>query len=334
MKNFLVQHYALASSVEDDIKNLAGWQPMYFLMDTLLYGRRPVAALRQPTYREPIPRKIPVNTTTVVVAGGSTAACTGVSYYQCWTRVLESKLNSDSCAKEEGHRFEVINLGRPAGRSTDSRSAIHEAVRTIGESGNLDYLLWYEGLNDVFFLVQEKRDFATYMKQDFGEHRMAHPWPIRLLAFLDQRFAIVHLLSRLVDSIPFRSVGQGGSPGVGESNCQSERVDLAVSANIYNLEAVRGLFERGAFVLSVPLPRVPDQRKSHILYDCLREYYRGISQWSDVNDIPFYDTARRLERELPQTVFLSDRVHLNELGNRYLAEEVFRFVSPDVCKGE
>ena len=78
MKNFLVQHYALASSVEDDIKNLAGWQPMYFLMDTLLYGRRPVAALRQPTYREPIPRKIPVNTTTVVVAGGSTAACRNV----------------------------------------------------------------------------------------------------------------------------------------------------------------------------------------------------------------------------------------------------------------
>jgi len=269
---------------------------------------------------------IPKEAKTIFVVGGSTAACYGVKKGECWTNYLQELLLNQMSQNKSFPLFQVVNLGQNSGTSTNSRCNLLTALKELNGKRNIDYLIWYEGLNDVFFIAQEYTPVSNYL-ESYGQCAQVDTRLSsgdRLLGYLYENTITVRLGVKLKESLFTASASDGRT-------IKRNRAKIAAQINMINLNMVKNIAKEGTFMFSVPLPKDPMEREDHIIFEELKIFYSYLRQFCSENNIQFYDTASVIESEPPDDMFLKDRVHLNANGNQLVGQTIYQHILPHLA---
>lgn len=304
--------------------------------EKLLYGKDSVMTLfpRRITFEKSIAKRS--HSKTIYITGGSTTKCISVPADKCWTSVLEKKLHAYKDKEAGFPDYQVINLGIPSGTSEDSKNALMNAIfsNQHESDGKADYLIWYEGINDIYCLIESED--AYRFQEGFTIPKITHPFGMRLINYLWQKSVLFRILLRIKDRIINTPIVFSRSDSVVYQLDREKKIELTAKLNIHNFESIKGLIRYQAFMFSIPLPKDPNERNKkkryHFDYNAKEKFFEYLKAYCSHNDIPFGDIAPFIESEDPSDVFLEDRVHLNEYGNEIVGNLAFEFIFPYLLK--
>lgn len=305
--------------------------------EKLLYGRNSVMSLFPEIDNYTKNNKKSTKGKNIYVLGGSTAYCTGVPKGKCWTDFLEKKLSSYKKGNNYFPAFNVINFGIPGGTSEQSKNTLlTRVVFDSKETNQLDYLIWYEGINDVYYLIEAK-SYSTYKE---GFSKKTPSFRERLLSYFLQKSAFAYIgfiTKERIINIMFTTEGkkyQNELENKFKGLDRQKSIEMAAHLNINNFEQIKDLPRYRSFMFSIPLPKDFKDRNSdsHFDYEAKDQLFSILKEYCLKRDIPFGDVATIIESKEISKVFLNDKVHLSEYGNNLLAEEVFKFILPYLLK--
>ena len=309
-------------------------------IDILFYGNKSVISIMK---KVPLIRHRDAHPgITIVALGGSTTECAGVNPPQCWTAYLQKKLDERHSATPSFPKSKVINLGRSAGTSIDSQRALLTYLQKNPNS-KIDYILWYEGLNDIYYRVQEPHLAELVMQGSYHNDKVnlknfdrEISQNYKILLFLNQNSAFVYALLRIRDLL-FKSLPpERAKPGKLKEGTlvidREEAIRKTAELNYQRLSEIKHLAAKGVFLFSIPLPRNALQRQYHFDYEAKKKLFEYLKVFSKRDGHTFGDVAQKIESEKVEDVFSVDRVHLNAYGNFLLAHEIYESILPTIKK--
>jgi len=319
----------------------------YNPINRLLYGRNAVMTLfPHETIISSDTWRGATGTMTMYVVGGSTAYCSGVSRSQCWTSFLQSELDEYRIDHQEFPKFKIVNLGIAGGTSEDSKRILFDLAYRQGGKLGMDYLLWYCGLNETYYFLEQKK-YGAMLYGKWGlisskSEKGTYPNFIEKLGlYLHQRSALVYLGFRIKERLTSLLLGEyrkekdpakEADISTFKKLDREEAIKMAAKINFRNFRQVKDLARRQSFMFSIPLPRDAEERRGHFDYEAKDKMFSSLRAYARQHDIPFLDVAPRVENERVEEVFTTDRVHLNAYGNFLLAEEIFNLILPHLIE--
>jgi lysophospholipase L1-like esterase len=257
----------------------------------------------------------------IFILGGSSAFGYGLNDDETWPHLLEERLK----ASPSRANFHVINAGNNGHNSLQSLLRFYLTVLPK----NPDFLLYYEGINDVerwilkpkSIWITENALFSDTMTSYLARERAGQNFYARTLLV----YSLEKVLLKLEEAVD-RVLNRGSSPAEQELTADELSVRSANGQRfITNVTTLADICRRHKVSLVLITFISDDLRMPGFYRESLKYYNQLLRDFASAEDIPLIDLEKSFSPiEAKETYFFADHYHPSQRGARWIAEVVAR----------